>query len=87
MWTLDYLIDLRADFRVFYRIREVESLPAPEFFALAARAPFYPGVMAARVRALAVGGAERERPLADAPELAAVDGFPAVFEVEKVVIP
>lgn len=79
---VDYLIDLRADFRVFYRIREVESMPAPEFFALAARTPFYPGVMAARVRALENMPAPERGP-EQTPELGAMDGFPAVFEIEK----
>jgi hypothetical protein len=47
MWVLDYLDDLDADFRVFYQIDDMESLPGPRFFALALRVFAYQGVMAA----------------------------------------
>lgn len=49
MWVLDHLDDLDADFRVFYRIDDVESLSGPRFLALALRVFAYQGVMAARV--------------------------------------
>lgn len=47
MWVLDYLDDLDADFRVFYRIDDIEQLSGPKFFALALRTFAYQGVMAA----------------------------------------
>lgn len=52
MWVLDYLDDLDADFRVFYRIDDIESLSGPRFLALALRVFAYQGVMAARAAAL-----------------------------------
>ena len=48
MWILDHLDDLDADFRVFYRIDDIESLSGPRFMALAQRVFAYQGVMAAR---------------------------------------
>lgn len=48
---LDHLDDLDADFRVFYRIDDMEVLPGPRFLALALRVFAYQGVMAARVAA------------------------------------
>lgn len=48
MWILDHLDDLDADFRVFYRIDDIESLSGPRFMALALRVFAYQGVMAAR---------------------------------------
>ena len=47
MWVLDHLDDLDADFRVFYRIDDIESLTGPRFLALALRVFAYQGVMAA----------------------------------------
>lgn len=52
MWILDHLDDLDADFRVFYRIDDIESLSGPRFIALALRVFAYQGVMAARAAAL-----------------------------------
>lgn len=49
MWTLDHLDDLDADFRVFYRVDDIEGLTGPRFLALALRVFAYQGVMAARV--------------------------------------
>jgi hypothetical protein len=48
MWILDHLDDLDADFRVFYRIDDIESLTGPRFMALALRVFAYQGVMSAR---------------------------------------
>jgi hypothetical protein len=47
--VLDYLDDLDADFRVFYRVDDIEQLSGPQFFALAVRVSAYQGVMAARI--------------------------------------
>ena len=44
--------DLDADFRVFYRIDDIESLSGPRFMALALRVFAYQGVMAARATGL-----------------------------------
>ena len=52
MWILDHLDDLDADFRVFYRIDDIESLSGPRFMALAMRVFAYQGVMAARAAEL-----------------------------------
>jgi hypothetical protein len=49
MWVLDHMDDLDADFRVFYRIDDIEDLSGPRFLALALRVFAYQGVMAARV--------------------------------------
>lgn len=57
MWVIDHLDDLEADFRVFYRIDDFETLSGPQFFKLAYRVAAYSGVMAARVAA----EMERER--------------------------
>jgi hypothetical protein len=46
--VLDHLDDLDADFRVFYRVDDIEALPGPRFLALALRVFAYQGVMAAR---------------------------------------
>lgn len=56
-WVLNYLDDLEADFRVFYRMEpaEILALSGPHFLALAYRIPAYQGVMAARL-------AEQEEP-------------------------
>lgn len=48
MWVLDYLDDLDADFRVFYRVDDIEALSGPRFLALALRVFAYQGVMASR---------------------------------------
>lgn len=48
---LDHLDDLDADFRVFYRVDDMEALPGPRFLALAVRVFAYQGVMAARATA------------------------------------
>lgn len=45
---MDHLDDLDADFRVFYRIDDMGSVPGPRFLALAMRVFAYQGVMAAR---------------------------------------
>ncbi len=63
MWTLDFLDDLDADFRAFYRIdgigdgRFPPDLSAPRFFALARRCSAYMGAMAA-----ALSEEERQKP-------------------------
>jgi hypothetical protein len=46
--VLDHLDDLDADFRVFYRIDDIEQLSGPRFLALALRVFAYQGVMASR---------------------------------------
>jgi hypothetical protein len=51
MWVLDYIADLEADFLVFYRIEDIESLTGPRFLSLAMRVFAYQGVMAARAAA------------------------------------
>lgn len=62
MWVLDYLDDLDADFRVFYRFPSDPSGPgvadeyfgnltSPRFFLLAERTFAYQGAMAARAMA------------------------------------
>lgn len=48
MWVLDYLDDLDADFRVFYRVDDIGQLSGPRFLALALRVFAYQGVMASR---------------------------------------
>ena len=52
MWVLDYLDDLDADFRVFYRVDDIEALSGPRFLALALRVFAYQGVMASRAAQL-----------------------------------
>jgi len=47
MWILNHLADLEADFLVFYRIDNIESLTGPRFLSLALRVFAYQGVMAA----------------------------------------
>lgn len=47
MWVLDHLPDLEADFLVFYRVEDIESLTGPRFLSLALRVFAYQGVMAA----------------------------------------
>jgi hypothetical protein len=49
MWVLDYLDDLDADFRVFYRVDDIEALSGPRLLALAVRVSAYQGVIAARL--------------------------------------
>lgn len=51
-WILDYLPDLEADFRAFYRVDDMLALPGPEFCRLASRTVAYAGVMQARAQAL-----------------------------------
>lgn len=73
MWVLDYLDDLDADFRTFYRIPsdgsapgiadgEFGNLTSARFFMLAERAAAYRGVMYARVAAESMKKNERNRP-------------------------
>lgn len=47
---LDHLDDLDADFRVFYRIDDIEQLDSIRFFRLAYRVTAYEGVMALLMR-------------------------------------
>lgn len=69
---INYLDDLEADFRVFYRIEDIWSLPAPQFFKLAYRVGAYGGVISARYAAqqeeetpqVAVAGRDNDIPLA-----------------------
>jgi hypothetical protein len=51
MWVLDHMDDLGADFLVFYRVEDIESLTGPRFLSLALRVFAYQGVMAARAMA------------------------------------
>lgn len=56
IWILDYLDDLDADFRVFYRIDGIADgqfgdLSAERFIALAERTPCYQGTIRALVEA------------------------------------
>lgn len=46
---LDYLDDLAADFRVFYRVDDFDELSGPQFLSLALRVSAYQGVLAARL--------------------------------------
>lgn len=46
---LDYLADLEADFRVFYRVDDFDELTGPQFLSLAMRVSAYQGVIAARL--------------------------------------
>lgn len=48
-WVLDHLEDLESDFSAIHGIRDMYSLPGPQFFSLAMRMSAYRGVMAARV--------------------------------------
>lgn len=41
----DYLLDLEADFLVFYRIENIYDMPAVRFFNLARRCVAYPGAI------------------------------------------
>lgn len=50
-WTINYLRELEADFLVFYRIADPWSMPAPRFFRLALRIPYYAGAMQAKIMA------------------------------------
>lgn len=64
LWVLDHTADLNADFRAFYRMswaEAVRTLSGPELFQLAHRCAAYPGVMKARVEALAERQAAAER--------------------------
>lgn len=50
MWVINYLDDLDADFRVFYRIDNMlTQLDGPRFFRLAMRVGAYQGVISARL--------------------------------------
>jgi hypothetical protein len=49
MWVVDHLDDLDSDFSVLHGEGDALSLPAPRFFARAARLAAYPGVMRLRV--------------------------------------
>jgi hypothetical protein len=59
MWVLDHLADLEADFLVFYRVEDIESLTGPRFLSLAMRVFAYQGVMAALAAAQQDNGASR----------------------------
>lgn len=49
LWITNYLEDLEADFRVFYRIDDFNEIDGPMFFRLAMRVGAYQGVIAARM--------------------------------------
>ena len=49
---LDYLPDLAADFRVFYRIDDFRLLDGPTFFSLAFRTPHYGGAIRGALTAI-----------------------------------
>lgn len=72
MWILDYLDDLDADFRTFYRFPadgsapgiaegEFGNLSSPRFFRLAERTPALNGVMTARLTAEKMKENERQQ--------------------------
>jgi hypothetical protein len=65
MWVRRYLPDVASDFSVFHRVDDTGRLPARTFFALAARLPFYDGV----VRARAVAEAREREDEAPAPAM------------------
>jgi hypothetical protein len=52
---LDYVQDLEADFRVFYRIDDLSTLDGPTFLSLAFRTPHYSGAMRAALDAIVRG--------------------------------
>lgn len=45
---MDYLDDIASDLSVFHRVDDMWALPAPRFFSLVYRLPFYAGVLQAR---------------------------------------
>jgi hypothetical protein len=45
MWVLDHHEDIDSDMSVFHRVDDYGSMPAPKFFARAARLPVYQGVL------------------------------------------
>lgn len=47
----EYLADLEADFRVFYRVEEMFEMGSARFLRFAERTPYYKGVMRRRVEA------------------------------------
>ena len=49
-WMPDHLADLEADFRAWYGVTDMLSMPGPEFFRLAMRTVAFQGVMAARAQ-------------------------------------
>lgn len=48
-WVINYLEDLEADFRVFYRVDDFDEIDGPKFFRLAMRVGAYQGAIAARM--------------------------------------
>jgi len=42
---LDYLPEIESDFSVLHRIEDPYQLPAPRFFSLAERLPYYEGAV------------------------------------------
>lgn len=75
---LDYLDDLDADFRVFYRCDDIESLSGPRFLALAVRVFAYQGVMAARMAEQHSGSASESEVRQVAANRSAVRADPAL---------
>lgn len=51
MWILDYLEDLKADFRAVFHVPNIYELDGPTFFSLAFRVAAYQGVIYWRIRA------------------------------------
>jgi hypothetical protein len=53
LWILDHRRDVEADMRATFQLSPAQAaaLPAAEFFALAYRLPYYPGVLQARAAA------------------------------------
>lgn len=49
IWITEYLDDVEADFLALFRIDDPWSMPAPRFFRLARRMPYYQGSMQYRV--------------------------------------
>jgi len=76
MWILDHLDDLDADFRVFYRIDDIEALSGPQFLALALRVFAYQGVMAA------LAAVQQDSPLVRGEEVRHVDGDRAAITAD-----
>jgi hypothetical protein len=44
-WVLDHMDDVASDMSVFHRVDDPWSMPAPRFFAFAARLPLYGGAV------------------------------------------
>lgn len=74
-WTRAHLVDLEADFRAWYGVTDMLSMPGPEFFRLALRTVAFQGVMAARAQGVIdAQGAEARAVVEERPTPAAGRG-------------